>query len=80
MGGLYYIPYEVQNNVFNEMGKERYIKLPKTGTNPRGVEITNDALRALISSNLTKSIKVNWLKESIDYDPFKRWVDLWGED
>lgn len=80
IGGLYYIPYEVQNMVFNEIGKESYIKLPKAGTNPRGVEISNDALRALINSDVTKSIEVNWIKESINYDPYKRWVDLWSED
>ncbi len=79
-GGLYYIPYEVQNAVFSEMGRENYIKLPKQGTNPRGVEISNDALRALIGKDATKSIDVNWIKESIGYDPFERWVDLWSED
>jgi hypothetical protein len=79
-GGLYYIPREVQDAVFNRMGKERYIKLPKQGTNPRGVEISIDALKAVISSDRTKSVEINWIKESIDYNPFKRWVDLWGED
>ena len=79
-GGLYYIPSGVQNTVFNKMGRENYIKLPKQGTNPRGVEISNEALKTLISNDAAKSIEVNWIKESIDYDPFKRWVDLWSED
>ncbi|MEM0139975.1 MAG: ThaI family type II restriction endonuclease [Ferroplasma sp.] len=79
-GGLYYIPYEVQNTVFNKMGRQGYIKLPKQGTNPRGVEISNDALKANIIDDRTKSIEINWTKESIDYNPFKRWVDLWSED
>ena len=30
-GGLYYIPYEVQNTIFNKIGKEEYIKLPEKG-------------------------------------------------
>jgi hypothetical protein len=79
-GGLYYIPYEVQNAVFNKIGRQGYIKLPKQGTNPRGVEISNEALRAAISNDGTKSVEINWIKESIDYNPFKRWVDLWSED
>jgi hypothetical protein len=66
--------------VFNKIGRENHIKLPKQGTNPRGVEISNDALKTLISNDKTKSIEVNWVKESIDYDPFKRWVDLWSEE
>ena len=79
-GGLYYIPYEVQNTVFNKIGRENYIKLPKQGTNPRGVEISNDALKTLINSDKTEFIEVNWVKESIDYDPFKRWIELWSEE
>jgi len=80
-GGLYYIPYEIQNVVFNKMGKEKYIKLPKQGTNPRGVEISNEALNAIVNDKEnTKYIEINWIKESIDYNPFKRWIDLWGDN
>lgn len=78
-GGLYYIPYEVQNTIFNKIGKEEYIKLPKKGTNPRGVEISNDALKACINNDRTKMIEISWTKESIEYNPFKKWVDLWSE-
>lgn len=34
-GRLYYIPVETQQNLFNEIGRNRYTKLPKPGTNPR---------------------------------------------
>ncbi|MEA3432415.1 MAG: ThaI family type II restriction endonuclease [candidate division WOR-3 bacterium] len=37
MGGFYYIPLEVQKRVFEETGKEKYIKLPTPGMNLRGV-------------------------------------------
>ncbi len=46
-GGLYYFPKEVQILIFEELGKEEYIKLPKIGTNPRGAEITSNALKNL---------------------------------
>jgi len=79
-GGFYYIPVEAQKDVFDRIGRERYIKLPKPGTNPRGVEITKEALKTLIKHSLTKVIKINWVKTRVDYNPYRRWVDYWRED
>ncbi|RZN15120.1 MAG: type II restriction endonuclease subunit R [Methanosarcinales archaeon] len=80
IGGLYHIPSEAQKKVFDRIGRERYIKLPKPGTNPRGAEITNEALSSLVKSELSKTIKIFWKKTNADYDPYKRWVDYWRED
>ncbi len=77
--GFYYIPIEVQREIFNKIGKQNYIKLPKKGTNPRGVEITDKALRDLAEHGLTKKINIHWIKTKIDYEPYKRWVDYWKE-
>lgn len=71
---------EAQKDVFDRIGRERYIKLPKPGTNPRGVEITREALKTLIKHGLTKVIKINWVKTRVDYNPYRRWVDYWRED
>ena len=79
-GGIYYIPLEAQRRVFEKLDRERYIKLPKIGTNPRGVEITKEALRALITDTKTKRILIKWTKTNIEYNPYKRWVDLWEEE
>jgi len=79
-GGFYYIPLEAQREVFNKMGRSRYIKLPKLGTNPRGVEISKDALLTLINHSLTRVIKINWQKKEVKYNPYKKWVDYWRED
>ncbi len=79
VGGVYYIPDYVQQRVFDRMGREEYIKLPKQGTNPRGVEISNEALREITTNEDTMSIKVEWKRANIQYNAFKRWVDLWGE-
>ena len=76
-GGLHYIPVETQIEVFQGMGKERFIKLPKEGTNPRGVELTKEALSELVNHGQTLSISINWKKEELEFDPFGRWVDLW---
>jgi len=79
-GGFYYVPLEVQKRLFNEMGRESYIKLPKAGTNPRGVEISREALTSLVENEDSQSIEIEWRRTKIDFNPYKRWVDLWMED
>jgi len=64
IGKLFYIPLQVQDHVFEHMGRERYLKPPKAGTNPRGVEISKEALLALTQNEKTKHIDVYW-KRSI---------------
>jgi hypothetical protein len=78
-GGFCYIPLEVQKGHFEKMGRRKYIKLPKAGTNPRGVEITKDALSGLVRDSDSKSIEINWQKTEIDFNPYKRWGDYWKE-
>jgi len=79
-GGLYYIPLEAQEKILKVIGREEYIKLPKSGTNPRGVEITKEALTRLICSEEAKVIEIDWQRSEIDYHPYKRWVDYWSEE
>jgi hypothetical protein len=61
------------------LGREKYFKLPKPGTNPRGVEISNTALTKLLQDNGTKKIEIFWQRSSIEYKPYQRWVDYWKE-
>jgi len=42
------------------MGRENYIRLPKPGTNPTGVEITRDALTRLVDDEGSSSIMIFW--------------------
>ena len=79
IGGVYYIPDYVQQRIFDGIGKEKYIKLPKQGTNPRGIEISNEALKEITTDEDTMSIKVEWKRANVQYNAFKRWVDLWSE-
>lgn len=79
-GGFYYLPLEVQRKIFRDIGKERYIKLPKPGTNPRGVEISKEALEALVTDKDSKVIKIYWQRTKIDYNPYERWVEHWREE
>jgi hypothetical protein len=80
LGGFYYIPLEAQISLFEKIGREKYIKLPKAGTNPRGVEITKEALSNLVEDSRSKSIEINWQRKEIEFNSYKRWVDLWEED
>jgi len=80
IGGFYYIPLSVQLEVFNSLGRDKYIKLPKPGTNPRGVEISKKALSLLVNHQLTQKIEIRWKRKKIKYDPYKRWIEYWKED
>ncbi|MGB3346521.1 MAG: ThaI family type II restriction endonuclease [Candidatus Humimicrobiia bacterium] len=80
IGGFYYIPLEAQKQLFDRIGREGYIKLPKPGTNPRGVEITKESLSSLVEDEMPKLIEITWQKTKIDYNPYKKWVDYWRED
>lgn len=79
-GGFYYIPSEIQQQVLKEIGNENYIKLPKAGTNPRGVEMEGEAMKLLVSNPKTLKIPIDWRKESVSFNAYNRWVELWSTD
>jgi len=54
--------------------------LPKAGTNPRGVEISKEALLKILSDKGTKSVKLFWQRAKVEYDPYRRWIDYWREE
>lgn len=80
-GALYLLSKESQKEVLKEFGKDFYFKLPKTGTNPRGVEISNKAINKLVEHPTTKKIMIDWTRdETIQYNSYKRWVEEWKEE
>lgn len=79
IGNFFCIPLEVQQKIFKNMGRNRYFKLPKPETNPRGVEVSKEALLQLIKDKGTKSMKIVWERSQIKYNPYQRWVDYWKE-
>lgn len=79
-GGFFYIPVALQEKLFDKMGRENYIKLPKAGTNPRGAEITKESLSNLVADKQCQRIIIEWQKTKIDFNPYKKWVDFWEED
>jgi len=79
-GGFYYLPVESQIEVFKKLGRFNYIKLPKPGTNPRGVEISKNALEELIVHYMSKNIIIKWERKTLKINSYKRWIDLWKEE
>jgi hypothetical protein len=79
-GGLYYIPIASQNTVFGEFGRDTYLKLPKEGTNPRGVEISAKSMRRLVEQPGVKKITIDWQRPVDEYDPYARWIEYWRLD
>jgi len=63
-----------------KMGRNSYIKLPKAGTNPRGVEFTKEAMTILLKTKGTLKIDINWEKPQVKLNPYQRWVDYWREN
>lgn len=76
-GGLFLIPLDSQIDIMGNLGRENYLTPPKAGTNPRGIEISKNAIIQLMNHAKTKCIPIIWKKTVIDYNPFKRWIDYW---
>lgn len=77
---FFLIPLKVQNKVFNSLGRSKYLNMPKAGTNPRGVEFSREAIEKMLQHKDTLRISIEWIKDEIKYNVYKRWVDMWNED
>lgn len=80
VGSLYYIPKEVQVEVYEKITEE-YFKIPRQGTNPRGVEISRKALKSILNDQRSRKIEIFWQRKQVTaYNPYKRWIELWKEE
>lgn len=80
VGGLFFFPLNVQKTVLGKLGKENYLKVPKEGTNPRGVEFSPEAISEMMTDKRTRVINISWDKNKINYNPFNKWVELWAQE
>jgi hypothetical protein len=79
-GAMYLLTKDGQKEVLNKLGRNNYFKLPKAGTNPRGVEISNEAINLLAKHKTSLKIDIDWNRDkNIKYDAYERWVDRWNE-
>ena len=77
IGYIYYFTEKSQKEVLHKIGRDRYIKLPPKGTNPRGVEISEEALSLLTLKQDTLKIQILWRRSIIKVDTFERWIKMW---
>lgn len=79
IGYLYLFDKTAQEEILEQLWREAYFKLPKEGTNPRWVEISNNAVERLVNHQTTKKIEVNRMRsETSTYKCYDRWIELWG--
>jgi NAD kinase len=77
IGHLILFRKDDQAKILNELTSKNYLKLPKPGTNSRGVEISSLAVNELLRNENTKKIDINFIREQQNYNAYKRWLDLW---
>jgi hypothetical protein len=80
LGGFFLFPKHVQEETLSRLGRKRYMTLPIAGHNPRGVEITAEALNAIARHHDSRGIPINWHRSHIDFDPYDRWLEYWKKD
>lgn len=80
LGSLFFFPRSIQTETLKHIGRARYMRLPKAGTNPRGVEVSAEALNILASHPQSLRIPIKWDRKKTDYNPYERWLDLWKRD
>ncbi|GAA7185804.1 hypothetical protein HpCS39_14900 [Helicobacter pylori] len=77
-GGFYYIPSAIQQGVLTTKSKEFYFKLPKSGTNSRGAEISKLALLECIAHKDTLRIPIFWERtNNLKHSPYDKYLELW---
>ena len=79
---LYYIFLETQLKIIEKLNNKNYLKIPKKGTNSRGICLSKNAIKELFNNKNTIKIPIRWNGERIDkdYDPEKRWKILVQEE
>ena len=79
-GGFFFIPKNVQDEIFDNLGRDNYFKIPKRKTNPRGVEYTKTAIENMLNHKNTRKIKIKWTRSDTKIDIYKKWDEYWKSD
>ena len=80
-GGFFLIPLAVQKEVLSRLGKERFMKIPPRGTNPRGIELSSEAMRLMQAHKMTQNINIAWHRDKsllVERALYRRWIELWN--
>ena len=79
-GGFFFIPKNVQDDIFDNLGRDDYFKKPSQKTNPRGVEYSATAIENMLNHKDTRKIKINWIRSNTEIDIYKKWDKYWKSD
>lgn len=78
--GFYLFLETSQKEALSKLGRSKFFKAPRLGTNPRGVEISKEAIQFLRQHEHTLSIPIQWNRDKsllTERALYGRWVDLW---
>ncbi len=79
-GRMFLFPQQVQEEVMRALTISGYTKVPPRGTNPRGVEISRDAMHLLQTHQNTQSLPIEWNRDPsllVERALYHRWIQLW---
>ena len=78
VGGLYLITKDTQITEMKKLGRDKYFKMPKIGTNAKGVSLSVLALLNLISNPSTKHIPIEWNRiQQEQKNEYAKYAELW---
>lgn len=77
-GSMRFIPLDLQQRVFNQMGVTRYLEYRGT-TNTRGVNLSPEAESALIRHPQSISLPILWQRSKTVINPIDKWIGYWRE-
>lgn len=80
VGGFFLITKEAQEEVFNSLGREGYLKSPTRGSNSKGVAMSSEAMQMLQEHEDTQVMDITWEHDnaaSAVNSPYEKWVNLW---
>ena len=79
-GAFHIIKKETQQSLYNRHGVAWYCKVPRQGTNYRGIEISREALRECAEHVDTIRIPIQWNRDRSLLEEralYRRWLELW---
>ena len=71
---------KAQIEILDEIKIDRYVKIPPKGTNPRGVEMSQEAMQRMQGHPETQSLYIEWNRDPsllVERVLYGRWIQLW---
>ena len=69
-----------QIEVLDRLTIDSYVKIPAKGTNPRGIELSKEAMQQIQNHPTTQILQINWKRDPsllVERALYGRWIQLW---